>query len=95
MPTQSRTRASGGAASRQHLLAADLPAPGRAAVTGGVWGNYVDQLNIFLPVTALAPALPTIAGRDAVASTVAFVVMATLIGRPLGAMIFGRGGGAR
>lgn len=90
MPTQSRTRASGGAASRQHLLAADLPAPGRAAVTGGVWGNYVDQLNIFLPVTALAPALPTIAGRDAVASTVAFVVMATLIGRPLGAMIFGR-----
>ncbi len=78
------------ASHRRHLIAPDLPAPGRAAVKGGIWGNYVDQINIFLPVTALAPALPALAGRDAIASSVAFVVMATLIGRPVGAMIFGR-----
>lgn len=68
----------------------DLPAQGRAAVRGGIWGNFVDQIDIFLPVTALAPALPVIAGKTAVAQSAAFVVMATLIGRPLGAMIFGR-----
>lgn len=69
---------------------AQLPAAGRAALRGGVWGNYVDQLHIFLPVTALGPALPTLAGGDAVAATVSFVVMATLLGRPVGAMVFGR-----
>lgn len=67
-----------------------LPAAGRAALKGGVWGNYVDQLHIFLPVTALAPALPRLAGEQAIAATVSFVVMATLLGRPLGAMVFGR-----
>ena len=75
---------------RRHLVAPDLPAPGRAAVKGGILGNYVDQINIFLPVTALGPALPVLAGPEAVASSVAFVVMATLVGRPVGAMIFGR-----
>ena len=67
-----------------------LPAAGRAALKGGVWGNYVDQLHIFLPVTALAPALPTLAGERTIAATVSFVVMATLLGRPIGAMVFGR-----
>ncbi|MDO5067414.1 MAG: MFS transporter [Propionibacteriaceae bacterium] len=67
-----------------------LPAAGRAALKGGVWGNYVDQLHIFLPVTALAPALPMLAGEQAIAATVSFVVMATLLGRPIGAMVFGR-----
>lgn len=57
---------------------------------GGIFGNYADQIHIFLPVAALGPALPQLAGRDAIASTTAFVVMATLLGRPLGAMIFGR-----
>ncbi|MDO5083102.1 MAG: MFS transporter [Arachnia propionica] len=67
-----------------------LPAAGRAALKGGVWGNYVDQLHIFLPVTALAPALPMLAGEQAITATVSFVVMATLLGRPIGAMVFGR-----
>ena len=73
-----------------HALMPQLPDEGRAAVRGGVVGNYVDQIHIFLPVTALGPALPHLAGRDAIAATTAFVVMATLIGRPAGAMIFGR-----
>ncbi|WP_072041951.1 MFS transporter [Nigerium massiliense] len=77
-------------AERGLSLVPGLPPSGRAAVRGGVAGNYVDQLNIFLPVTALGPALPLLAGQDAAASSVALVVMATLIGRPLGAMIFGR-----
>ena len=38
-------------------LVPGLPARGRAAVRGGVVGNYVDQINIFLPVLALTPAL--------------------------------------
>lgn len=66
------------------------PAAGRAAVRAGVVGNYVDQINIFLPVLALAPALSTIAGPHAGATTGAFVVVATLLGRPIGAMLFGR-----
>ncbi len=73
-----------------HTLIPDLPQEGRAAVRGGIVGNYVDQIHIFLPVTALGPALPHLAGTDAIAATTAFVVMATLIGRPAGAMIFGQ-----
>ncbi|HET9073219.1 MAG TPA: MFS transporter [Solirubrobacteraceae bacterium] len=61
----------------------------RAALRGGIAGNFVDQMHIFLPVTTLGPALPVLAGPSAVASSVAYVVMATLIGRPVGAMIFG------
>lgn len=67
-----------------------MPTAGRAAVRGGVVGNYVDQLNIFLPVVALAPALPTLGGPHVAASAGAVVVVATLLGRPLGSMIFGR-----
>ncbi|SDB87092.1 Major Facilitator Superfamily protein [Raineyella antarctica] len=72
------------------LIAPDLPQASRAAVRGGILGNFVDQFDIFLPVTALAPALPSLAGHGAIGATAAYVVMATLIGRPLGAMIFGR-----
>lgn len=67
-----------------------MPRGGRAAVRAGVVGNYVDQLNIFLPVVALAPALKTLAGPHAGVSTGALVIVATLLGRPVGAMIFGQ-----
>lgn len=71
-------------------LVPGLPPAGRAAVRAGVIGNYVDQLNIFLPVLALAPAMGTLAGPHAGVTTGGLVVVATLLGRPLGAMIFGR-----
>lgn len=71
-------------------LVPGLPARGRAAVRGGVVGNYVDQINIFLPVLALTPALATLAGPHVTATTGALVIAATLVGRPLGAMVFGR-----
>lgn len=57
---------------------------------GGVIGNYVDQFHIFLPLVALAPALPTLAGPGSSVVTGAVVVMAMLLGRPVGGMIFGR-----
>lgn len=71
-------------------IPATMPPQGRAALRGGIAGNYVDQLHIFLPVVALAPALPTLAGPHAVASTGALVVMAMLLGRPIGGMVFGQ-----
>ncbi|WP_229117975.1 MFS transporter [Enemella evansiae] len=66
-----------------------LPPAGRAALRGGIAGNYVDQLHIFLPLVALAPALPRIAGPQAAAATGALVVMALLLGRPIGSLVFG------
>lgn len=71
-------------------LVPGLPPAGRAAVRAGVVGNYVDQVHIFLPVLALAPALTTLAGPDAGVTTGAVVVVATLLGRPIGSMVFGR-----
>ena len=61
----------------------------RAALRAGVFGNFVDQVHIFLPLVALAPALPTIAGERALAVVGSWVVVATLLGRPVGAMVFG------
>lgn len=72
------------------LLVPGLPPTGRAAVRAGVVGNYVDQVNIFLPVVALAPALATLAGPHAGVTTGALVIVATLLGRPIGSMVFGR-----
>lgn len=71
-------------------LVPGLPPTGRAAVRAGVVGNYVDQINIFLPVVALAPAIATIAGPHAGVTAGALVIVATLLGRPLGSMIFGQ-----
>lgn len=68
----------------------DTAALRRAALRGGIVGNFVDQLHIFLPLTALAPALPALVGDDAVAGTAALAITATLLGRPLGAVVFGR-----
>ncbi|WP_084349251.1 MFS transporter [Janibacter limosus] len=71
-------------------LVPGLPPTGRAAVRAGVVGNYVDQINIFLPVVALAPALVTLAGPHAGVTAGAIVIVATLLGRPIGSMVFGR-----
>lgn len=59
-----------------------------AAIRGGVVGNLVDMVHIFLPLVALAPATKTLAGPQAGASSAALVV-ATLLARPIGAVIFG------
>ena len=61
----------------------------RRAVRGGIYGNYVDQFDIFLPIIALAPAAAHLFGPENMVSNAGLIFVATLLGRPLGAAIFG------
>lgn len=62
---------------------------GRAALRAGVVGNWIDNIHVFLPLTALAPAMLVLAGPAATASTGALIVIAMLLGRPVGGIVFG------
>jgi len=66
-----------------------IPANARRAIRGGIFGNYVDQFDIFLPVIALAPAAAHLYGTENMARNAGLIFVATLMGRPLGAAIFG------
>jgi len=70
---------------------ADLAA--RRAVRAACFGFFVDMFDVYLPIAALAPALTYFipAGLSGTTqATIFYVVFAvTLIGRPLGALIFG------
>ena len=72
------------------LAPASLPPAGRAALRAGVVGNFIDNVHVFLPVTALAPAMLVLAGPGATASTAALIIVAMLFGRPVGGIVFGR-----
>src|SRR5699024_4365732 len=72
------------------LTPASLPPAGRAALRAGVVGNFIDNVHVFLPVTALAPAMLVLAGPAATASTAALIIVAMLFGRPVGGVVFGR-----
>ncbi|WP_435300470.1 MFS transporter [Timonella sp. A28] len=61
----------------------------KAAVKSALAANYVDQFDIFVPVIALAPVTAQLFGEDNLAQTAGLVFVATLIGRPLGSLIFG------
>ncbi|HWD07141.1 MAG TPA: MFS transporter [Amycolatopsis sp.] len=65
----------------------------RAAVRGGTLAYFVDQFDIYLPIVVLAPATAYFQAANLSASTTALlaslVFASTLIGRPLGAIIFG------
>ncbi|GHF50099.1 MFS family permease [Amycolatopsis bartoniae] len=69
------------------------PAKVRAAVRGGTLAYFVDQFDIYLPIVVLAPATAYFQAANLSASTTALlsslVFASTLIGRPLGAIIFG------
>ena len=67
-----------------------LPPQGRAALRAGVVGNWIDNIHVFLPLTALAPAMIVLAGPAAAASTGSLIVVAMLFGRPIGGIVFGR-----
>lgn len=73
----------------EHVGIRALPPSGRAALRGGVVGNWVDNLHVFLPVIALAPALAVLAGPSAAANAAGVVVVAMLLGRPVGGWVFG------
>ncbi|WP_081743323.1 MFS transporter [Arthrobacter sp. H20] len=66
-----------------------MPRGARRAVRGGIFGNYVDQFDIFLPVIALAPAAAHLFGPENLAGNAGLIFVAALLGRPLGAAIFG------
>ncbi|WP_337110038.1 MFS transporter [Prescottella equi] len=72
---------------------ADRTDRARKAVFGAWLGFYVDLFDIYLPVIVLAPASVYFQATGASAGTIALingsVFAATLIGRPLGAMLFG------
>jgi MFS family permease len=65
----------------------------RAAIRGGMLAYFVDQFDIYLPIVVLAPAAIYFQSASLSASTTALlsslVFASTLVGRPLGAMIFG------
>ena len=67
-----------------------LPPAGKAALRAGVVGNWVDNIHVFLPLTALTPAMGILAGPTAAATTGALIVVAMLLGRPVGGIVFGR-----
>ncbi|WP_291278686.1 MFS transporter [Galactobacter sp.] len=67
-----------------------MPRSGRAALRAGVVGNWIDNIHVFLPLTALSPALAVVAGPGVAASAGAVIVIAMMLGRPLGGVIFGR-----
>lgn len=89
MPAKEVTVPSVSAIPTSHV-APDGPRRTPPAVLAGVVGNLVDQTHIFLPVVALAPAMGQLVGPAGAASGTAVVVAATLLGRPVGAMVFGR-----
>ncbi|MFF2650282.1 MFS transporter [Streptomyces sp. NPDC058045] len=69
------------------------PREARHAVRGAFFGFFVDNYDIYLPVIALAPALVYFVPKDLPASTTALITswifVATLIGRPIGSLVFG------
>jgi len=65
----------------------------KSAIRGAWLGFFVDMFDIYLPIVVLAPALIYFVSTDLSPSTTAIVggsiFAATLIGRPVGAFIFG------
>jgi len=65
----------------------------KAAIRGAFLGFFVDMFDIYLPIVVLAPALIYFVSSDLPAATSALIgtliFAVTLIGRPIGALIFG------
>jgi MFS family permease len=71
----------------------ELAPLGRHAVRGAWMGFFVDMYDIYLPIVVLAPAIAYFVHPDLDQTTTAIVTgsifAATLIGRPIGAAVFG------
>lgn len=67
---------------------------GRRALLGAWVGFFVDMYDIYLPIVALAPANAYFEANDVAPATSslisASIFAATLLGRPVGALLFGR-----
>jgi MFS family permease len=92
-PSRCSTSGDAAAGDRPHepdVIGPPMVQPGvRRAVRGGIFGNYVDQFDIFLPIIALAPAAAHLFGSENLVSNAGLIFVATLLGRPLGAAVFG------
>lgn len=81
------------AGAAQTNLSEELTPQARRAIWGAFIGFFVDNYDIFLPVIALAPAIvyfiPSTLSPTTAAVASAMIFATTLIGRPLGALIFG------
>lgn len=68
-------------------------ANGRKALRAAIAGFFVDMYDVYLPVIALAPAIayfmPASATRTEAATLTALIFAVSLIGRPIGSIIFG------
>lgn len=66
----------------------------RTAVFGASFGFFVDMFDVYLPVVALTPAmnyfLPKAVSSGDRAVVTSLIFVATLVGRPLGSLVFGR-----
>jgi MFS family permease len=75
-------------------IGVEISPTGRRAVWGGFLSFFVDVFDIYLPVIALGPALSFFIPSDLSSSQKGIVsgsiFVASLIGRPVGAFIFGR-----
>lgn len=76
------------------LARGDVLSPqARKAIWGAFFGFFVDNYDIFLPVIALAPAITYFIPKSTPPTTAAIasamIFATTLIGRPLGAFVFG------
>jgi MFS family permease len=71
----------------------EFKAKGRRALGAAMFGFFVDMYDVYLPVIALAPAIIyfSAAGSTTVDMAVftALIFVASIIGRPLGSLIFG------
>jgi MFS family permease len=81
------------AATAERRRTATLDPKARRAIWGAFVGFFIDMFDVYLPIVALAPALIYFVSPDLSASTTAIVsgsiFAATLVGRPLGALLFG------
>jgi MFS family permease len=75
------------------LTGEDMPREGRRALLGAWLGFFVDMFDVYLPVIALAPAAAYFQATDVSVSSAAIIsgmiFASTLLGRPVGAFIFG------
>jgi MFS family permease len=78
----------------QSQAAAEHEHARRHAQRGAFFGFFVDMFDIYLPIIVLAPAIQYFLSPDlsdsAAALVTGMIFAATLVGRPLGALLFGR-----
>ncbi|HEU4617514.1 MAG TPA: MFS transporter [Gammaproteobacteria bacterium] len=90
------SQTSAGISAAAASAADEMPPEGRKALIGAWVGFFVDMFDIYLPVIALAPAAAYFEASDVSPATSAIlssmIFAATLIGRPIGAIVFGHFG---